>query len=131
MGHAGSIGPSKQKNHSFLLEVFDVLARRDSRYYLYLAGDGPLRPEIEQDVKRHGLQERVFIPGFSRDVPALMVHGFDVFLLPSLFEGLPIVGLEAIAAGLYTVCSDTVTQDLTDRFRERVTAVSLRADPFR
>jgi glycosyltransferase involved in cell wall biosynthesis len=129
IGHAGKMGPSDQKNHPFLLGVFDVLARRDSRYYLYLAGDGPLRPEIERDVRQRGLQNRVFMPGIRKDVPALMIGGFDVFLLPSLREGLPIVGLEAVAAGLYTVCSDTITKDFTDRFQDRVKAVSLRASP--
>ena len=129
VGHAGSMGPTPVKNHAFLLEVFGVLARRDSRYILYVAGDGPLRPEIERDVKRRGLQERVLMPGICKDVPTLMVHGFDVLLLPSLHEGLPIVGLEAVAAGLYTVCSDTVTRDFTERFRDRVTAVSLKEGP--
>ena len=129
VGHVGSMGPSPVKNHLFLLEVFDVLSRRDDRYYLYLAGDGPLRSAIERDVRRRGLQERVFMPGLSKDVPALMMHGFDAFLLPSLHEGLPVVGLEAVAAGLYTVCSDAITRDFTDRFRDRVAAVSLKASP--
>jgi glycosyltransferase involved in cell wall biosynthesis len=129
VGHVGSMGPSPVKNHLFLLEVFDVLFRRDDRYFLYLAGDGPLRPAIERDVRRRGLQERVIMPGLCRDVPALMVRGFDVHLLPSLREGLPVVGLEAVAAGLYTVCSDTITRDFTDRFPTRVKAVPLRANP--
>ncbi len=129
IGHVGSMGPSPVKNHRFLVEVFDALARRDSRYCLCLAGDGPLRPEIERDVSRRGLQKRVFMPGVSNDVPALMVGGFDVFVLPSFYEGLPVVGLEAVAAGLHTVCSDTITGDFTARFSGRVTAVSLKASP--
>jgi glycosyltransferase involved in cell wall biosynthesis len=129
VGHAGSMGPSRQKNHSFLLEVFDVLARRDPRWFLYLVGDGPLRPVIERDVTLRGLEERVSMRGFSKDVPGLMTHTFDVLLLPSLQEGLPIVGLEAVAAGLYTVCSDTITRDFTNRFQDRVTAISLKASP--
>jgi glycosyltransferase involved in cell wall biosynthesis len=123
------MGPSPQKNHFFILEILGELARRDRRYYLYMAGDGPLRPNIEQAVWQRGLEGRVIMPGLSNDVPSLMVHGFDVHLLPSLFEGLPVVGLEAVASGLYTICSDTITRDFTDYFASRITMVSLTATP--
>jgi len=127
IGHAGSMGPSLQKNHFFLLGIFQELSKRNDRYFLYLAGDGPLRPAIEQAINEKGLKGRVFLPGLYSDVPSLMVHGFDVHLLPSLHEGLPIVGLEAVAAGLFTVCSDTITRDFTDYFSSRVTKVALDA----
>jgi glycosyltransferase involved in cell wall biosynthesis len=113
------------KNHEFLLKVFAELAKRDSRYYLFLAGDGPKRPILQREVATQNLQPRVFLPGIISDVPSLMVHGFDVHVLPSLYEGLPIVGLEAAASGLYTVCSDTITEDYTKRLSQRVKAVSL------
>jgi glycosyltransferase involved in cell wall biosynthesis len=129
VGHAGSMGPSPVKNHLFLVDIFQELAKRDDRYYLYLAGDGPLRPAIEQAVSDRGLKGRVIMSGLCHDVPSLMVHGFDVHLLPSLHEGLPIVGMEAVAAGLYTVCSDTITRDFTECFGSRVTTVSLSSAP--
>jgi glycosyltransferase involved in cell wall biosynthesis len=129
VGHAGSMGPSPVKNHLFIIKIFAELARRDQRYHLYLAGDGPQRPLLEQTVRDLGLQSRVSMPGLCADVPALMVHGFDVHLLPSLREGLPIVGLEAVAGGLHTVCSDTITKDFTLYFSQRVTQVSLKASP--
>jgi glycosyltransferase involved in cell wall biosynthesis len=129
IGHAGSFGPSNVKNHHFLVKIFEELTKRDERYYLYMAGDGPLRNSIEQTVCARSLKDRVLMPGLSADVPSLMVHGFDVHLLPSLHEGLPIVGLEATAAGLYTVCSNTITKDFTDYFASRVKTVALDAEP--
>ncbi|MBI4915339.1 MAG: glycosyltransferase [Acidobacteria bacterium] len=129
IGHAGSMGPSHQKNHFFLLKVFGELARRDPRYFLYLAGDGPQRPAIREAVDAAGLGSRVAMPGLCADVPALMVRVFDVLLLPSLQEGLPVVGLEAVAAGLPTVCSDTISGDFTEYFAERVATVPLDEPP--
>jgi len=127
IGHIGSMGLAPVKNHFFLLDIFAQLARRNQRYLLYLVGDGPLRPEIIQAVKARGLENRVLIPGLCNDISSLMVHGFDIFILPSLGEGLPIAGLEAVASGLYTICSDTITADFTNYFRERVMTVSLSA----
>jgi len=127
VGHAGSMGPTLVKNHGFLLDIFTELARRDPRAFLFLAGDGPLRSSIGEAVRARGLESRVAMPGVCRDVPALMVHGFDAHLLPSLREGLPVAGLEAVAAGLFTVCSDTITRDFTGAFPDRVLAVPLAA----
>ena len=130
IGHAGSMGPSPQKNHFFLLKIFSEVAKRDPRYFLYLAGDGPLRPAIEAAVRARGLESRVAMPGLCNNVPGLMVHCFDVHLLPSLQEGLPVVGLEAVAAGLYTVCSKRIPTDFTEYFADRVATVSLE-EPLR
>jgi len=129
VGHVGSMGPSLQKNHTFLIELLHELIKRDDRYYLYMAGDGPLRRDIERMANERGLAGRVRMPGVCKDVPSLMIYGFDVHVLPSLFEGLPLVGLEAVASGCFTVCSDTVTKDFTKFFSHRVTAVPLRASP--
>jgi glycosyltransferase involved in cell wall biosynthesis len=128
IGHAGSMGPSPVKNHSFIIEIFAELARRDQRYYLYLAGDGPLRPMLEQKVMEMGLQSRILMPGLCDDIPSLMIHGFDIHILPSLQEGLPVVGMEAVASGLFTICSDTITRDFTEPFSQRVLPVSLEVN---
>jgi glycosyltransferase involved in cell wall biosynthesis len=127
IGHAGSMGPTPIKNHEFLVEVFHELSKRCDRYWLFMAGDGTLRPGIEQLVKKRGLAQRVVMPGLFADVPSLMVHVFDVHVLPSFREGLPLVGLEATAAGLFTVCTDTMAPELTDYFPERVEKLSLGA----
>jgi glycosyltransferase involved in cell wall biosynthesis len=127
VGHAGSMWRKSVKNHSFLLKIFAELARRSDRYHLFMAGDGPRRAILKREAEEQNLRSRVFLPGLCNDVPSLMIHGFDVHVLPSLYEGLPIVGLEAVAAGLYTVCSDTITKDFTEPLAERVKPLSLNA----
>ncbi|MBI5074997.1 MAG: glycosyltransferase [Nitrospirae bacterium] len=129
IGHVGSMDLTPQKNHALLLQIFRELAGRDERYILCLAGDGPRRPYLKEEAESLGLDNRVLLPGLCDDVPSLMVHGFDVHLLPSLFEGLPVVGLEAVASGLCTVCSDTITRDYTEYFSGRVITVPLTAPP--
>jgi glycosyltransferase involved in cell wall biosynthesis len=123
IGHVGSMTPVK--NHLFLVRVFAELAKRDSRYYLFMAGEGPLRPTIAQQVRALGLDDRVRMPGVVADIPELMIHLLDVHVLPSLAEGLPVVAIEACAAGLYSVCSDTVTPELGEHLVRRMEYASL------
>ena len=127
VGHVGSMGPTQQKNHPFIIDVFSKLARQNEKFHLYMAGDGPHRPALQQKVKDLGLQSRVTMPGLFDDVPSLVVHGFDVYLLPSFWEGLPVVGLEAVAGGLFTVCSDSITKEYTDVFPGRIATLSVHA----
>ncbi|MGD0262274.1 MAG: glycosyltransferase [Verrucomicrobiota bacterium] len=125
IGHAGSMGPVK--NHSFLVRIFAELAKRDPRYYLFMAGDGRLRPTIEKQVRAFGLYDRARMPGLVADIPELMIHLFDVHVLPSLAEGLPVVVIEASAAGLFTVCSNTITSELGEHLPGHLEYVSLAA----
>src|SRR5262249_37361194 len=75
-------------------------------------GDGHLRPDIEEQVHQAGLGDRVIFAGVRADVPRLMLGAMDLFLLPSLFEGLPLVGMEAQAGGLPVVVSEVVSPEL-------------------
>lgn len=125
IGHAGSMGPTPVKNHALLVQIFAELTRRDARYRLVMAGGGPLRGQIEQQVKELGLVDKVRIPGVIPDVAAHMVHLFDVHLLPSLAEGLPVVAIEAAAAGLFTVMADTVTEEFGEILPGRSERVKL------
>ena len=109
LGHVGRFDP--QKNHALLLRIAAAVRERDPRAWLVLAGDGPLRAAAEADAARLGLRERAVFAGVRPDVPRLL-RSFDVFVFPSLYEGLPIVGLEAQAAGLPIVISDRVTREL-------------------
>lgn len=98
---------SPQKNHEFLIKIFNSLLKTvDS--VLLLVGDGELRPAIEKKVQELGIKERVIFTGVRDDVPALM-QAMDVFVFPSRYEGLGIVAIEAQAAGLPCLISDGVT----------------------
>ena len=109
VGHVGRF--SVQKNHRVLLEVFAALLELEPTAQLVLAGEGELLDEVLEQVDRLGLEERVHYLGVRRDVTALM-NAFDVLLLPSFFEGLPVVGVEAQATGLPVVTSTGVTREL-------------------
>lgn len=109
LGHVGRFDAAK--NQGLLVPVLAAAARRDRRAFLVLVGDGPLRPDVEAGVRRLGLERRVLFTGVRSDVPRLL-RAFDVFVFPSLREGLPVVGLEAQAAGLPIVVSDRVTREL-------------------
>ena len=109
IGHVGRF--AKQKNHAFLLDVFAEIRRRDPRAVLMLIGTGSLLPEIKEKAACLGIKESVIFTGVRSDVPELM-QAMDVFAFPSLYEGLPIASVEAQAAGLPCVISDTVTKEI-------------------
>ncbi|MDR2762507.1 MAG: glycosyltransferase [Planctomycetaceae bacterium] len=115
-----------QKNHEFLINVFAELSKRDKRYVLFIGGEGELRHNLESQIRKHNLQDRVFLPGAVNNVPELLCQLFDVFVLPSRFEGLNICTIEATAAGLYSICS-TIPNELFDCIPERVTKLNLSA----
>lgn len=109
VGHVGRF--SEEKNHSFLIDVFSEVYRRELSAVLLLIGEGPLEAEIRDKVRRCGLGGCVRFLGVRRDVERLY-QAMDCFVLPSLFEGLPIVGIEAQTAGLRMVCSDAITEEM-------------------
>ncbi len=114
VGHIGRFVP--QKNQLFLLDVFAEVLREGTDAVLVLAGDGPQRPEVEAKAGDLGIAERVRFLGQRGDANRLY-QAFDVFCLPSLYEGLGIVAVEAQAAGLPCVLSTEVPKDvaLTDQ----------------
>lgn len=113
--HVGRFG--EEKNHTFLLDAFAEVLKKEPAAVLLLAGDGPLRPEMER--RAASLPEgSVRFLGVRKDVPDLL-QAADVFAFPSIFEGLPVTMIEAQAAGLPCVKSDTVTDEciVTDLVR--------------
>lgn len=106
IGHVGRF--ETQKNHQFILEIAAEVAKQEPKMRLLLIGDGPLREEVEQNAARLGLSDRVIFAGLRSDVPRLMLGMIDVFLFPSLYEGLGLALIEAQAAGLPCILSDVV-----------------------
>ena len=110
LGHVGRF--SEEKNHRFLVEIAAEAVKRGKEVRLLLVGDGPLRAAVEQQVAQANLADQVIFLGNRSDVPRLMMGGMDVLVFPSLHEGLPLVLLETQAAGLPSVYSDSVTDEV-------------------
>ena len=116
IGHVGRF--QTQKNHDFLVDIFYEISKKDSSAKLLLVGEGPLQEKIKDKVAGLGITDCVIFAGVRDDVANLM-QAMDVFLFPSLFEGLGIVLVEAQAAGLPCVASKTVIPEevrLTEEF---------------
>jgi glycosyltransferase involved in cell wall biosynthesis len=99
-----------QKNHSFLVEIFKEIKKIHDNTVLLLIGDGILKDNIMQQVIDLGISEDVKFLGMCDDVHN-MLQAADVFLLPSFFEGLGIVLIEAQAAGVPCIASDVVPEE--------------------
>ena len=110
IGHVGNF--SVAKNHRFLVEVAARVFQKRADTVLLLVGGGNLRPTIERRCVELGIERRVIFAGVSSRVPDLMSSAMDVFMLPSLHEGLPLVLLEAQAAGLPCIVSDIVSREV-------------------
>lgn len=107
IGHVGAF--REQKNHQFLLNVFSKLNIPNAE--LVLVGDGPLKANIEDQVKELNLEDKVKFLGSRNDVNRIL-QAFDVFVMPSLWEGLSIAIIEAQASGLTVLVSNTVSHEV-------------------
>lgn len=109
IGHIGRFD-LRQKNQLFLLEAFAKAKQTRQNLMLALVGDGADRPQIEARIQTLHLENDVLLLGYREDVNALY-SAFDLFALPSVFEGLGIVLIEAQASGLGCIASDAVPQE--------------------
>ncbi len=108
IGHIGRF--VAQKNHTFLIDIFNEIHKQNNNAILVLAGQGPLLEDIRKKVNQLKLTDYVQFLGQRSDANELY-QAFDVFLLPSLYEGLPVVGVEAQAAGLLCILSNDMTKE--------------------
>ncbi len=109
VGHAGRFSP--QKNHSYLLEIFKKVYDKDKTATLLLFGVGELTGAMKEKASMLGISDAVIFYGAS-DKMHEMFQAMDVFVMPSLHEGLPVTGVEAQASGLPCVFADTITKEV-------------------
>ncbi len=109
IGHVGRF--NEQKNHFFLIKIFNEICKKDKDVILVLIGVGNLMQQIKEKVKQLNIEDRVLFLGLQKNIPELL-QAFDFFLFPSLYEGLPVTLIEAQASGLPILTSNTVTSEV-------------------
>lgn len=109
IGHVGRF--DEQKNHNFIIDVMNFISKKNEEVILVLVGVGDLLPTIKDKVNKYNLQNKVlFLEGRS-DIPDIMTDFFDIFLFPSLYEGLGIVLLESQISGLFNIVSENIVDE--------------------
>lgn len=119
IGHIGRF--SYQKNHEFIVDVFSAYQKKYAESILVLVGTGELENEVRKQVKEKRIENKVHFLGLRDDIPALLSM-FDVLIMPSRFEGLPVTMVEAQMADLPCVVSDNIT--LEAKFTDNVQYVN-------
>ena len=108
----GNVGRfQRQKNHKFLVSVFREVLKRQQNSIMVLFGEGNLKNSILNKAKQYGISNRVILTGVRSDINKCL-SALDVFAFPSLYEGLPNAVVEAEAAGLPCILSDTITKEV-------------------
>lgn len=108
VGHIGRF--EEVKNHSFIIDVFKKFNELNPDSALILVGIGSLFEDIRKKVEHWGLSNNVHFLGERTDIPKIL-SAMDCFLMPSIYEGLPFVLIEAQASGLPCVISNTINKD--------------------
>lgn len=101
-----------QKNPLYLIDVFNEIAKKQSNAKLVMIGFGELEAAMHEKIQQYGLQDKVEDLGRRDDIKQFY-NAFDAFLLPSLYEGMPVVGIEAQCAGLPIFFSKNITEETT------------------
>lgn len=124
IGHVGRF--MEAKNHKFLLDVFAEVLKTDEKAVLLLVGGGSLENEIKAKAENLGVLDKVIFTGVRNDTHRLL-QAMDCFVFPSIYEGLPVAVVEAQAAGIPCIISDSVTEEVC--VTELATMLSLEKTP--
>lgn len=109
IGCVGRFRP--EKNQIFLVDVLREALKMNENAVLMFAGDGPCEDEVRRRGEEYSISDNMRFLGMRSDIPAVM-QVMDVLAMPSVFEGLPVTGVEAQASGLHIVASDGVTTEM-------------------
>ena len=121
IGHVGRL--DTQKNHKFILDVFYELLKKEENAKLLLVGSGPLEEEIRQYSKQKNIDKYIEFLGTRNDINNIL-QAMDVFVFPSLFEGLGIAAVEAQMSSLPCIVSDKVPLEV--KFSEKVKFIGIQ-----
>lgn len=121
IGHVGRF--MQQKNHDFLLEIFQIIHKKNPNTVLVLCGEGRLEENIRKKANELKISDSVKFLGVRKDTDRIY-QAYDLFLFPSLWEGLPLTGIEAQTAGLPILMSDVIAPETI--VTDNVTTYSLR-----
>ena len=108
IGHIGRF--TKQKNHEFIIYLFQKLLHKNKNFILFLVGNGEEQDKIKNIVREKHLEDKVIFAGII-DNTFEIYNLFDIFILPSLYEGMPVVSIEAQLSGLYCIFSSNIDEE--------------------
>lgn len=108
VGHVGRF--DEQKNHAFLIDIYDKMLKTDENLKLLLVGNGNLQGQIREKAQGLGIDDKIIFAGVRSDVPQLL-SAMDIFVFPSFYEGMPNTVIEAQATGLPCIIADTITRE--------------------
>lgn len=121
VGHIGRF--TYQKNHEFLINVFNSVLKKKENAHLLLVGEGKLKKDVEKQIEELNIKDKVTIISNRNDIPELM-NAMDVLVFPSRWEGLGIVLIEAQVSNLHCVVSDTIPEEAFQS--DLITTLSLK-----
>ena len=121
IGHVGRF--AKVKNQEFFIEFANTLQKKNQNFKILLVGNGDNFEIIKNKIKENKLEQYFIMPGLRKDIPVFMKM-FDIFIMPSLYEGFPLVVVEALAGDDICFFSDTISKE-TNVIPERVSYFNL------
>ena len=102
---------SEQKNHKYIVKIIKEIVKTEENVKVFFIGYGELEEEIKKIIDEYNINDKIVFLGIRNDI-ADILQAMDVFILPSLYEGLPLVSIEAQASGLPNILSTGITKEV-------------------